>query len=188
MVRYPILSYHYRFQNIVYIILLSNYPSMQLSICPIRKLPPLPISINPDNYWFLLSTSLYLYLSPVLVKTRPLILLAEDSKIQARMISMVLNRYNFDVEVATDGEMALEMFQASPKYDLILMVCYQHDRSPSGIVPLIYPSWISFNWSINLYLLGCCNASYGWYLLCQTDQRIWEPPRFEENTYHNSNW
>jgi len=55
------------------------------------------------------------------VKQRPLILLAEDSKIQARMISMVLNRYNFDVEVAIDGEMALEMFQANPKYDLILM-------------------------------------------------------------------
>lgn len=54
-------------------------------------------------------------------KTRPLILLAEDSKIQARMISMVLNRYNFDVEIATDGEMALEMFRANPKYDLILM-------------------------------------------------------------------
>jgi len=55
------------------------------------------------------------------VKHRPLILLAEDSKIQARMISMVLNRYNFDVEVATNGEMALEMFRANPKYDLILM-------------------------------------------------------------------
>jgi CheY-like chemotaxis protein len=37
------------------------------------------------------------------------------------MIGMVLNRYNFDVEVATDGEMALEMFRANPKYDLILM-------------------------------------------------------------------
>ncbi len=56
------------------------------------------------------------------VKTRPLILLAEDSKIQARMITMVLNRYNFDVEVATNGEMALEMFRENPKYDLILMV------------------------------------------------------------------
>jgi len=55
------------------------------------------------------------------VKTRPLILLAEDSKIQARMISMVLNRYNFDVEVATNGEMALELFRSNPKYDLILM-------------------------------------------------------------------
>jgi len=55
------------------------------------------------------------------VKTRPLILLAEDSKIQARMITMVLNRYNFDVEVATNGEMALEMFRENPKYDLILM-------------------------------------------------------------------
>jgi PleD family two-component response regulator len=56
------------------------------------------------------------------VKQRPLILLAEDSKVQARMISMVLNRYNFDVEVATNGEMALELFRANPKYDLILMV------------------------------------------------------------------
>lgn len=55
-------------------------------------------------------------------KTRPLILLAEDSKVQARMISLVLNRYNFDVEIATDGEMALEMFRANPRYDLILMV------------------------------------------------------------------
>jgi len=55
------------------------------------------------------------------VKHRPLILLAEDSKIQARMISMVLARYNFDVEIATNGEMALEMFRANPKYDLILM-------------------------------------------------------------------
>jgi CheY-like chemotaxis protein len=54
-------------------------------------------------------------------KTRPLILLAEDSKVQARMISLVLNRYNFDVEVATNGEMALEMFRGNPKYDLILM-------------------------------------------------------------------
>jgi len=54
-------------------------------------------------------------------KTRPLILLAEDSKIQARMISMVLNRYNFDVEVAGNGEEALEMFRATPKYSLILM-------------------------------------------------------------------
>jgi len=34
---------------------------------------------------------------------------------------MVLNRYNFDVEVATNGEMALEMFRSNPKYDLILM-------------------------------------------------------------------
>jgi len=55
------------------------------------------------------------------VKQRPLILLAEDSKIQARMITMVLNRYNFDVEVASDGEMALEMFRSNPNYDLILM-------------------------------------------------------------------
>jgi len=55
------------------------------------------------------------------VKARPLILLAEDSKVQARMISLVLNRYNFDVEVATNGEMALDMFRANPKYDLILM-------------------------------------------------------------------
>jgi len=54
-------------------------------------------------------------------KTRPLILLAEDSKTQARMITMVLNRYNFDVEVATNGEMALEMFRANPRYSLILM-------------------------------------------------------------------
>jgi len=37
------------------------------------------------------------------------------------MITMVLNRYNFDVEVATNGEMALEMFKENPKYDLILM-------------------------------------------------------------------
>jgi DNA-binding response OmpR family regulator len=37
---------------------------------------------------------------------------------------MVLNRYNFDVEVASNGEMALEMFRENPKYDLILMVCY----------------------------------------------------------------
>jgi len=34
---------------------------------------------------------------------------------------MVLNRYNFDVEIAVNGEMALEMFRANPKYDLILM-------------------------------------------------------------------
>lgn len=56
------------------------------------------------------------------MKTRPLILLAEDSKIQAKMISMVLNRYNFDVEIATNGEMALEMFRSNPRYNLILMV------------------------------------------------------------------
>jgi two-component system sensor histidine kinase BarA len=37
------------------------------------------------------------------------------------MISMVFNRYNFDVEVATNGEMALEMYRENPKYDLILM-------------------------------------------------------------------
>jgi len=55
------------------------------------------------------------------VKQRPLILLAEDSKIQAKMIQMVLNRYNFDVEIATNGEMALEMFRANPRYHLILM-------------------------------------------------------------------
>jgi len=54
-------------------------------------------------------------------KSRPLILLAEDSKVQARMIGMVLNRYNFDVEVASNGEMALEMFRANPRYDLVLM-------------------------------------------------------------------
>ncbi|PRP83572.1 hypothetical protein PROFUN_09121 [Planoprotostelium fungivorum] len=54
-------------------------------------------------------------------KVRPLILLAEDSKVQARMIGMVLQRYNFDVQVAADGEMALEMFRANPRYDLILM-------------------------------------------------------------------
>jgi len=54
-------------------------------------------------------------------KVRPLILLAEDSKVQARMIGMVLQRYNFDVQVAADGEMALEMFRANPRFDLILM-------------------------------------------------------------------
>eukprot|EP01117_Protostelium_nocturnum_P020527 TRINITY_DN9278_c0_g1_i1.p1 TRINITY_DN9278_c0_g1~~TRINITY_DN9278_c0_g1_i1.p1 ORF type:complete len:402 (-),score=89.21 TRINITY_DN9278_c0_g1_i1:140-1345(-) len=54
-------------------------------------------------------------------KVRPLILLAEDSKVQARMIGMVLSRYNFDVQYATDGEKALEMFRENPKYDLILM-------------------------------------------------------------------
>jgi len=60
------------------------------------------------------------------VKQRPLILLAEDSKIQAKMIQMVLNRYNFDVEIATNGEMALEMFRANPRYHLILMVFFFH--------------------------------------------------------------
>ncbi len=115
--------------------------SFILSYCPITPVCNYPFvqsknfflfqSINPYNDNDIDFVYLHLSLSPPissLVKTRPLILLAEDSKIQARMISMVLNRYNFDVEVATDGEMALEMFQASPKYDLILMVCYQHDR------------------------------------------------------------
>jgi len=54
-------------------------------------------------------------------KTRPLILLAEDSKVQARMIGMVLQRYNFDVQVASDGGVALDMFRANPRFDLILM-------------------------------------------------------------------
>eukprot|EP01118_Nematostelium_gracile_P000593 TRINITY_DN10655_c0_g1_i1.p1 TRINITY_DN10655_c0_g1~~TRINITY_DN10655_c0_g1_i1.p1 ORF type:complete len:366 (+),score=56.53 TRINITY_DN10655_c0_g1_i1:50-1147(+) len=54
-------------------------------------------------------------------KARPLILLAEDSPVQARIIRMVLERYNFDVEIAANGEMALEMFRANPNYDLILM-------------------------------------------------------------------
>eukprot|EP01119_Soliformovum_irregulare_P025569 TRINITY_DN9511_c0_g1_i1.p1 TRINITY_DN9511_c0_g1~~TRINITY_DN9511_c0_g1_i1.p1 ORF type:complete len:372 (-),score=74.38 TRINITY_DN9511_c0_g1_i1:74-1189(-) len=56
-----------------------------------------------------------------LSKTRPLILLAEDSKFQARMISMVLQRYNFEVEVATNGLEALEKFRENPRFDLILM-------------------------------------------------------------------
>jgi CheY-like chemotaxis protein len=56
------------------------------------------------------------------VKHRPLILLAEDSKVQARIITMILNRYNFDVEIATNGEIALQKFRTFPKFDLVLMV------------------------------------------------------------------
>jgi len=54
-------------------------------------------------------------------KQRHLILLVEDSFVQSRLIKMVLYRYNFDVELAIDGEQALNMFKANPKYDLILL-------------------------------------------------------------------
>jgi CheY-like chemotaxis protein len=52
---------------------------------------------------------------------RPLVLLAEDGQVQARIIRMVLEKNNFAVELANDGKMALEMFTSAPKYDLIVM-------------------------------------------------------------------
>lgn len=66
-------------------------------------------------------------------------LLAEDNQIQARMISLVLSRYNFAVEIASNGKEALERYQTSTQknpsrkrhsepakkpYDLILMDVY----------------------------------------------------------------
>jgi PleD family two-component response regulator len=54
---------------------------------------------------------------------RSLILLAEDSAIQARIIEKLLTRYNFEVEVSANGESALERYQQDPtKYAIILMV------------------------------------------------------------------
>ena len=54
-----------------------------------------------------------------------MILLVEDSKLQARMIGMVLNRYNLDVEIANNGEEALAKFKSKEgKYDLVLMVWF----------------------------------------------------------------
>jgi CheY-like chemotaxis protein len=55
------------------------------------------------------------------VQKRPLVLLAEDNKLQARMITMVFNRYNFDVEVAKDGADALALFKDNRGFDLVLM-------------------------------------------------------------------
>jgi two-component system sensor histidine kinase BarA len=79
-----------------------------------------------------------------------LILLAEDNKIQAKLISMVLHRYNFDIEVAPDGKIALDMFRSNPKYDLILMVT---------LIPCLKNA-------------GFNDASNGWTIMCKINTRI----------------
>lgn len=55
-----------------------------------------------------------------IIERRPRILLAEDSKSQQKSIESLLKRFNFDVEIASDGLKALEMFTRN-RYDLILM-------------------------------------------------------------------
>lgn len=54
--------------------------------------------------------------------SRPVVLLAEDDRVQQKIISRTLLRYNFDVDIADNGEIALEMYKKhSNKYSLILM-------------------------------------------------------------------
>eukprot|EP01132_Coremiostelium_polycephalum_P004691 gene4691-5859_t len=55
------------------------------------------------------------------VKHRPLVLLVEDNPLQVKVITKVMERYNFDVEVASNGQMALDMFRSNPRYELVLM-------------------------------------------------------------------
>ncbi|GAM26294.1 hypothetical protein SAMD00019534_094690, partial [Acytostelium subglobosum LB1] len=55
------------------------------------------------------------------VKHKPLVLLVEDNAFQVTLITKTMERYNFAVEVASNGQMALEMYKANPKYELILM-------------------------------------------------------------------
>jgi CheY-like chemotaxis protein len=67
----------------------------------------------------------------VAVKARPLILLAEDNKLQARMISDILKRYHFEVEAAPNGEVAYQMFRKKTKYDLVMLVEYIWRKVPN---------------------------------------------------------
>jgi CheY-like chemotaxis protein len=53
--------------------------------------------------------------------SRPLVLLAEDNPMQAKLIKMVFNRHNFDVELATNGQMALDMYRSNPNYEIVVM-------------------------------------------------------------------
>ncbi|GAM27609.1 hypothetical protein SAMD00019534_107850 [Acytostelium subglobosum LB1] len=55
------------------------------------------------------------------VKHKPLVLLVEDNALQVTLITKIMERHNFDVEVASNGQMALDMYKANPKYELILM-------------------------------------------------------------------
>lgn len=43
---------------------------------------------------------------------------------QAKLIKMVLTRHNFDVEIACNGLMALDMYRTNSSYEIIVMVCY----------------------------------------------------------------
>ncbi|EGG16809.1 hypothetical protein DFA_07787 [Cavenderia fasciculata] len=56
------------------------------------------------------------------VKHRPLVLLVEDNPFQVKLITRIFTRHNFEVEVASNGRMAVEMYKnANYKYELILM-------------------------------------------------------------------
>eukprot|EP01112_Ceratiomyxa_fruticulosa_P011054 TRINITY_DN2972_c0_g1_i1.p1 TRINITY_DN2972_c0_g1~~TRINITY_DN2972_c0_g1_i1.p1 ORF type:complete len:569 (+),score=60.76 TRINITY_DN2972_c0_g1_i1:392-2098(+) len=55
------------------------------------------------------------------VKKRNRVLLAEDNLVQIQMISLVLKRFHFDVAVAPNGQVALEMYKSNPNYELVLM-------------------------------------------------------------------
>lgn len=54
------------------------------------------------------------------VQGRP-VLLVEDNLLQAKVITRLLKRHNFDVEVVTNGQMALDMYRANPNYEIVVM-------------------------------------------------------------------
>ena len=54
-------------------------------------------------------------------KKKLCVLLAEDSKVNARVNKTVLTKQKFDVEVAENGKVALEMYKERHYYDIILM-------------------------------------------------------------------
>eukprot|EP01111_Echinosteliopsis_oligospora_P017472 TRINITY_DN7585_c0_g1_i1.p1 TRINITY_DN7585_c0_g1~~TRINITY_DN7585_c0_g1_i1.p1 ORF type:complete len:500 (+),score=57.37 TRINITY_DN7585_c0_g1_i1:167-1666(+) len=51
----------------------------------------------------------------------PLVLLAEDNPVQGHLIKKVFERSHFKVALASNGQMALDMYKANPRYHLILM-------------------------------------------------------------------
>lgn len=78
-------------------------------------------SESKNNYPSFLSSFIF-FLSTIVI-SKPVVLLAEDDKVQQKIITRTLQRYNFDVEVAENGEIAFEMYKRdSDKYSLILMV------------------------------------------------------------------
>ncbi|MCC7075969.1 MAG: response regulator [Acidimicrobiia bacterium] len=54
----------------------------------------------------------------------PLILVAEDNLVNQKVAQRTLERMGFRVEIAEDGERAVEAYQATTKPDLILMDCH----------------------------------------------------------------
>jgi two-component system sensor histidine kinase/response regulator len=61
--------------------------------------------------------------APVALRTRPRVLVAEDNAVNQLVVVRLLERLGCDVEVAANGQSALERFAAA-RFDLVLMDCY----------------------------------------------------------------